>query len=369
MKMEIRGAIGTQHGRKIITGFVSAKNLAELYENGEIKIDEYSVSNPNGYQREHSNTRARKFARFIGDRDNGISPTNILIYSRDTFNPVENNGIVSIPDNAELYIVDGQHRTVGISEAFKMGELDNDEDYDIPVSLLIWESGKDQRLEEAMQFFTINTQSKRPRTDLARQFIYNKSQAENGQIGPNTILKMELKKTEYVPYAIYIAKQLDAYGPWMDLINPPNGHKDAPISQGSFSDSLYPILDYAQNAGLNMGEIINLLNNYWEAIFDLCPDSYKDWKKSILMKTSGVFSLHLFLPILIARKRNLGNVPTKGQFQQILSEMSEHFNDSFWNSENGEAGKYGTGRKSFTELKNDIIDELDGWGDKTWQKK
>ena len=361
MEMKIRGAIGTQHGRKIITGFISARSLAELFENKEIKIDEYSVSNPNGYQREYSKTRARKFARFIGDTDNGISPTNILIYSRDPFDPVEEEGVITIPNHAELYIVDGQHRTAGISEAFKMGELDKDEDYDVPVSLLIWKSGKDQRLEEAMQFFTINTQSKRPRTDLARQFIYNKSQAENGQIGPNTTLKMELKKNEYIPYAIYIARQLDKSGPWTKLINPPNGRKDAPapISQGSFSDSLYPILDYAQNAGLNMGEIANLLNNYWKAIFELCPESYKEWRKSLLMKTSGVFSLHLFLPILITRKRNLGDVPTKEQFKQILGEMNEHFNDDFWNSEKGEAGKYGTGRKSFTELKNDIIEELE----------
>jgi hypothetical protein len=77
------------------------------------------------------------------------------------------------------------------------------------------------------------------------------------------------------------------------------------------------------------------------------------------MKTSGVFSLHLFLPILITRKRNLGDVPTKEQFKQILGEMNEHFNGDFWNSEKGEAGKYGTGRKSFTELKNDIIEELE----------
>ncbi len=113
------------------------------------------------------------------------------------------------------------------------------------------------------------------------------------------------------------------------LIISPNSHKDALISEGSFSKPLDPVLDYAQSAGLNIGEVTSLLNNYWGAIFEACPNSYTEWKKSLLMKTAGVFSLHLFLPILIARKRNLGKVPTKAQLQALLENMPEHFSDAF----------------------------------------
>ena len=362
MALIIKGVVGTQHGRKIITGFVSARDLARLYEERKLKIDEYSISNPDGYQREHSITRARKFANFIANKENGISPTNILIYLRQNYEPVINGGNISIPDEAPLFIVDGQHRTVGISEAYKLGILDENEDFDVPISLLIWNPEKspdDQKLEEAMQFYTINTQLKRPRTDLAHQYIYRVQQVKNGPIGPNTKLPMDLKKKDYVPFEIYIAEQLYKSGPWKNLIIPPNGHEEAPISQGSFTDSLGPVLEFAQNAGLTMGDVIELINNYWSAITELCPESHEDWDNSLLMKTSGVFSLHLFLPLLLTRKRNLGNLPTKQQLQEILSNLSEHFSDSFWNAQNGEASKFGGGKKAFTEIYRDIIEELD----------
>ena len=362
MALLIKGVVGTQHGRKMITGFVSARDLAKLYEERKLKIDEYSMSNPTGYQREHSITRARKFAHFIADKEKGISPTNILIYLRQNYEPVVNGGNISIPDEAPLFIVDGQHRTVGISEAFKLGLLEESEDFDVPVSLLIWspeKSPEDQKLEEAMQFYTINTQLKRPRTDLAHQYIFRLQQVEKGPIGPNTKLPIEIKKKDYVPYEIYIAEQLYKSGPWEKLITPPNGHDEAPISQGSFTDSLGPVLDFALNAGLTMGNAIELLNNYWSAIRELCPDSYENWRNYLLLKTPGVFSLHLFLPVLLARKRNLGNLPTKEQFLEVLSNLGEHFNDSWWNSQDGDASKFGGGKKAFTEIYRDIIEELD----------
>lgn len=356
----IRGSIGMQHGRKIVSGFVSAKKLAEMYERGFLKIDEYSLENPNGYQREHSLTRARKFARFAA-RTDGISPENILIYSRDAFDPVEKEGKIELPDSLSMYIVDGQHRTVGFSEAFKMSLMEDD-DYDALVSILFWNpemSTNDQRLEEAMQFFTINTQQKRPRTDLAHQYIYQQTQSKNGPIGVDTRLPMNVKKKDYVPFEIYVAEQLYKDGSWKKRITPPNGHENAPISQGSFTDSLTPVMDYSQNAGLKLGETIQLLNNYWGAIFELCSDAYENWDNYLLMKTPGIYSLHIFLPTLIARRRNLAAVATKQQFKEVLKQLPEHFSDSFWNSSTGEASKFGGGKKAFTEISQDIVDELD----------
>lgn len=94
MSLEIKGTIGTQYGRKIIRGFIGAKILAELYEKGKLKIDDYSVTTPEGYQRKHPITRARKFARFIANNDDGISHTNLLIYFREYFGPVEKDSLV-----------------------------------------------------------------------------------------------------------------------------------------------------------------------------------------------------------------------------------------------------------------------------------
>jgi DGQHR domain-containing protein len=364
-----KGIEAKQHGRRIIVGAISARTLAELYEKKLLKIDMYSPSNPDGYQRTLSKTRSRKFGKFIADTSKGISPTSILIYSRDLNSGIKKVGenIYEISDSetdkVQLYITDGQHRTDGIFEAFKEGWLNEDSEYEIPITILFWDpskSPKDQRLEEAMQFYIINTQQKRMRTDLAHQYIYRKYEIEKGPIGDSTMLPYGIKKKDYVPYAIYIAKRLreDSDSPWNDLILPPNASGDKPITEGSFTDSLSPILDYSIQANLSMGEIISLLKNFWKAVFNLCPNAKKNYNKYVLMKTSGVYALHIFLPILLIRKPNLGKNPTSQQFEQVLQRIGDCFTDNFWESKSGEAASFGTGKKSFQELATHIIGEI-----------
>jgi len=368
-KYLFKGVEATQHGRKIIVGAIPAKTLAELYEKKLLKIDIYSPSNPEGYQRALSETRSRKFGRFISDPKQGISPTSILIYSRSSNGNIKKVGenLYEISDLGEnkvqLYITDGQHRTDGIYQAFKEGWLSENVEYEVPITILFWDpdrSPKDQRLEEAMQFYIINTQQKRMRTDLAHQYLFRKYEGEKGPIGDSTKLPYGIKKKDYVPYAIYVAKRLreDSDSPWKDLILPPNAKGDKPITEGSFTDSLSPILDYSIQADLSIGEVISLLKNFWEAVFNLCPDAKKNYDKYVLMKTSGVFSLHIFLPILLIRKPNLGKNPSVKQFEQVLQSIGDCFTDNFWESKSGEAATFGVGKKSFQELATHIVEEI-----------
>jgi len=369
MDFIIRGVEAIQHGRKLLVGAMSARDLAALYEKGAIKVDAFSASNPNGYQRNLSRTRSRKFGRFIRDIERGISPVSILIYSRDVNGGIERlePGLyrIKLPpsgDAVKLYIADGQHRTDGIAEALKEGWLTADTNYDMPVTILFWDpklSPKDQRLEEAMQFYTINTQQKRMRTDLAHRYIFRMHEDQRGPIGSSTRLD-RMKKRDYVPYAIYITNELrrSTDSPWKDLILQPNETGDAPITEGSFSDSLTPVIGYAIMANLTVGNVIALLKNFWKAVFELCPNVKADPSLYVLMKTAGVYSLHMFLPVLIMRKPNLGTNPTSTQLRQVLSDIGDCFNDSFWESANGEAATFGTGKKSFQELADHIAGEL-----------
>ncbi|MEM3526357.1 MAG: DGQHR domain-containing protein [Candidatus Jordarchaeaceae archaeon] len=364
----IRGVEGVQHGRRILVGVISAKDLAALYESGVLKVDVFSVSNPDGYQRSLSKTRSRKFGKFIQDTEKGISPTSILIYSRDAIGGIEKiePNVYQIPlsetSEPKLFICDGQHRTDGILEAFKEGWINADTNYDVPVTILFWDptrSPRDQRLEEAMQFYTINTQQKRMRTDLAHQYIFKKHEAERGPIGPSTRLT-RMRKKDYVPYTIYIANKLrtEQDSPWKDLILPPNAAGTAPISEGSFTDSLTPVIDYAITANLTMENIISLLKSFWRAVFDLCKNAYTTPQDYVLMKTPGVYSLHIFLPVLLVRKPNLGENPTYSQFKQVLTTIGDCFTDNFWESKSGEAASFGTGKKAFQELADHIIGEI-----------
>jgi|GEM_PF-866454 len=378
-----RGIELTQHGRRVLTGVINAKDLAELYERGNVAVDMYSAVNPDGYQRELSRSRARKFGRFVSE---GLSPSSILLYSRS-----ENNGIEKISEGnykirvskgePVLYLVDGQHRVHGFSEAIKEGWLNGNNDYQVNMSILFWDKERspgsgDQRYEEALHFYTLNTTQKKMRSDLAHKYIYRKRRKEEGPIGASTYLPRGLKKKDYIPFAIYVTDRLrtDEDSLWKDMILPPNSKGNVPITEGAFTDSLGPIMDQARHAHLNMGEITILLKNFWNAVFSLCPyareEKEEQFDKYALMKTSGVNALHIFLPDLLGRKPDLGKVPDSKQFEVVLGGMECFKNDQYWklkiNLEEGEeegapgeAAAFGIGKKSFQMLAEAILEDLE----------
>jgi DGQHR domain-containing protein len=357
-----------QHGRRLLIGKITAKDLARLFERGVVAVDIFSSSNPDGYQRSLQRTRSRRFGRFVGDQAKGIAPTGILLYVREPqrFPDASKSGVYQIPAEEDdygplLWLSDGQHRTDGISEAFKEGWLAPDAEYEIPVSILFWDGEKspsDPRLEEASQFYTINQEQKRMRTDLAHQYIFRQYQQSGGPIGDSTVIQ-KMRKRDYVPFEIYISRSLrdDPSSQWRGLISVPNTPGGA-VSEGSFTDSLLPIMDYAATAGLTIGETIQLLKTFWSAVFINCPQARSDFANYVLLKTSGVYALHIFLPTLLIRKPNLGKQPSIHQLQTVLGTIGDKFTDEYWDSETGEAAQFGTSHKAFQEIANDIISEL-----------
>jgi DGQHR domain-containing protein len=362
---QFKAVEGTQHERKILVGLIRAQDLARLYEKKILGIDTYGPDNPEGYQRSLSKTRSRKFGRFIQNPQNGVSPTTVLIFARDPKANIRQlapnlYGIeASSAKKSLLFVTDGMHRTDGFAEAVKEGWLPPDVNYEVPITILFWDpnrSPSDARLEEATQFYTINQTQKRMRTDLAHRYIFRLHEREHGALDDSTTLS-RMKKRDYIPYAIYITDRLrsDADSPWKNAISYPNVSGTAPTSEQSFKDSMAPIIDYAIQANLKVGEIITLLKNYWDAIFTLCPKARSSPGKHVLMKTAGVYSLHIVLPTLLVRGANLNRIPTSAEFKEVLKTLENFFTDAFWDSDTGEAATFGTGRKAFQELADEII--------------
>lgn len=365
----LSGVEAIQHGRRIIVGKIAVKDLALLYERRVVRVDEFSAANPDGYQRSLMKTRSRRFGRFIADINNGISPTSLLLYVRDqTIFPEDSgNGTYLLPTElpnsreALMYIADGQHRTDGFAEAIREGWLTPRDEFDVPVTILFWDpaiSPQNPRLEEAGQFYTINQEQRRMRTDLAHQYIFRQRQIQGGPIGDNTPLR-RMKKKEYIPYEVYIARRLqnDTDSPFRGLISIPNTSTGF-VSEGTFTDSLVPVMSHAVTAGLTVGQTILLLKSYWKAIFALCPDSVAQPEESMLLKTVGVYTLHIVLPTLLIRRPNLGNQPQAQQVQQVLETIGNCFTNEFWGASTGEAAGFGGGYKAFRELADRILEEL-----------
>jgi len=360
-----------QHGRTIYVCSIPGVKLAELYSNGIISVDAWSQTNPEGYQRSPVITRARKFTRYI--QKGGISPTSILLYQRDITNGVTFDGgylTIPVPDHIEkplLYLVDGQHRTLGLKEGFDQGTLDEKMTFEVPISILVkGENIKNPFIEEASQFVTINQEQKRIRTDLASQQILKIRSTDQDEITKNTALSLETKKG-YGPYATTITNFLaeDEDSPFYDKIvrpNTPRAESGLP-SQGQFEDSLLDsyvsdsVIGYFAASGYSVGEGVSVLKNYWSAIFSRMPNVLEEPEKYYVTKTIGIHALNGLLPSLFMLFRGkLKKVPTTEEFHKVLS--ADTFNESFWAVGSEGAGTYGGGKAAFKTLTKELHRQL-----------
>ncbi|MBN2367336.1 MAG: DGQHR domain-containing protein [Calditrichaeota bacterium] len=353
-----------QQGRILYICKIPAAILSDLYNQGTIAVDVWSSTHQEGYQRQPVITRARKFAKFIAN--NGISPTSILLYQRDTSNGVifKDNSLV-IPnagktDKPLLYLVDGQHRTLGIAEGYSQDYFKKDTELEFPVTILVTDGEIDPIIEEATQFVTINTEQKRVRTDLASQQLLKIRSTLHGSITKETRLEIGTKK-ELKPFATSITNFLaeDEDSPWFGKIVRPNTTR-APSglpSQGQFEDSLMDgyigdsVIEYGASAGYTIAELLEVIKNYWRAIFILMPDSINTPENYYVTKTLGIHSLNSLLPSIFHIKR-LNKIPTKTEFEKILTKL-DAFTEEFWIS-GGEAGSYGGGKAAFSSLTKEI---------------
>ena len=367
-----------QHGRMLYVGAISAHDLALLYGTETAKVDIWDPSHEVGYQRALSPTRARRFGRYLSD--GSVSPTGVVMYQRNPDNGIEyRDGVLHVPLPADgekaadplLYIVDGQHRTFGVSEAFREGWLDKSTEANIPVTIMVndAETAMDPLLEEATQFLVINTEQKRVRTDLAHQIILRQTASAHGKIKDSSRIPSGLTRDDQVPYATAITNRLSerSGSPWIDKIVRPNVQRNTTglPSQGQFEDALLDnylglgsVISWAAGSGLTVGEATEVLSNCWTAVFELCPEPGENPDSYVLTKTAGIHAVNGVLPAIFSARRNLPRVPSVADFREILQSMGNVFTDDFWEASSGEAATHGTGKKSFKELTKSIFEAL-----------
>jgi len=360
-----------QHGRTIYVCSIPAVKLAELYSKGIVSVDAWSQTHPDGYQRAPVITRARKFTRYV--QKEGISPTSILLYQRDTDNGIAfKDGLLTIPvadrvDKPLLYLVDGQHRTLGLKEGFEQGMLDEKMTFEVPISILVkGENTKNPYREEAAQFVTINTEQKRIRTDLASQQLLKIRSVDKDEITRSTTLSLETKKG-YGPYATAITNFLveEKDSPFYEKIVRPNTTRAASglPSQGQFEDSLLDtyisdsVIGYFAASGYSVGEVVSVLKQYWNAIFSRMPNVLEEPEKYYVTKTIGIHALNGLLPSMFMLFRGkLKKIPTTDEFYRVLT--SDAFNESFWMVGSEGAGSYGGGKAAFKTLTKELHRQL-----------
>ena len=124
------------------------------------------------------------------------------------------------------------------------------------------------------------------------------------------------------------------------------------ISEASFVKSLRPLHDDAWLKWLSAEDVAGLLDRYWTAISELCPEAVKEPKKSLLFKTAGVSVLHAIFPnvvaYLVSQRKDVRAI-TKDEFKEVLAELSD-LNDTYWSSKNEEGAKRFLGEAGYGHL-------------------
>lgn len=348
-----------QHGKKF---YLTQINARDLIDGEKVKVDYWRKDNDNieGYQRIATPSRARAFASFIKNA-RSVSPVSILLSVRGKVNYKEEAGegfgVLTIPTQLHLWVVDGQHRIEGLRMLAEQEPIY--QDFEVPAIIFPLENN----YEEAKQFFIINRTQKGVKADLAERFLTELAKQE----GPDALSDLPSLITrgiDWIPKATRVADILNAKdGCWKGRIRLPNDtKKNSPfsiISQKAFTDSLESILNNPMYADYNEEEAAEILSRYWEAMKELCPEAFDVPSEYVIQRTMGVAVLNRILTSVINYcLSGEGQRLTKEKFKEVLGKMKEGMNSVYWHVD-GTAGLAGTSKKSFSIITNKLREFLE----------
>jgi DGQHR domain-containing protein len=357
---------------------ISAERAHDLISRGLLKVDVWTSTNQDGYQRSPVPSRSRKFSRFIRGPV-GSSPVSVLLFLRwsdrmEVAAHADGTNLVRIRVDPEhpLYIPDGQHRLLGLADAYNADQKEM-AGYSLPAVLMTAVPGEDPRYEEATQFYEINSNQKRVATDLAQRYrLRFEEKLLKSRIAKSAVLPPNVPNKELEPYCVAVIDHLNdhAAGPWHQLIDLPNNPGSSrPISQNAFLHSIQALVKFGSDYSWTVEKVVDTLEAYWTAIDKLCPLASKHWQEDghttaghktyVLRTTGGVWSLNELLPWLVGWHKIQSNPTDAAVYETLLATDPEHFSDAYWESGNADgASGRGTSHTAFNEIRREITREL-----------
>lgn len=192
------------------------------------------------------------------------------------------------------------------------------------------------QIEEAAQFYIINTKAKKMDVALTRRLLI-----ENDRIKDLA----DVKEWEITAVRITIELNKSLLGnPWYGKIRQPNEEKlEAHIAtEKSFVSSLRQLL--ISGKFKQPRRTAKKLGAYWSAIRDIIPEAFQEPKRYLIQKTPGMFAFNFFIaPILLTRYEEK-DFPRKLQGLRNLG-------PDFWRRRNKRGSRrFGTGMGGYANL-------------------
>ena len=340
-----------------VTLLVTALPLSELRKRA--KVDYWQPDNPDGYQRPLIDRRLADVAKYVQEHDS-LLPTSILVCVRDddsnqpTFVPQEQVdgfavvGILGIPEDSTLWVVDGQHRSFGVARAYERDGATDLADYPFPVTIMM---GVD-RYTEMLHFSTINTQQRKMPTDIVDRHLVQRANRE-GHLGMVSRSGTQGERQFLRAKCTRITDALNQIpGPWLDQISIPGvkGRDKGLIRQHTMVASLEPALKdpVLVTLALSEDETTELIACYWRAMQGVWPEAFAEPQIHRVQATVGVYSLSLVFPTIVQyclAERDF----TENQMRQLW-EGATLIDSQFWHKQDGSPYTLGTGMASIRAL-------------------
>ena len=338
-------------GEREMELYVTAMTLEQIQKYSQ--VDEWSTSNDDGYQRPRTERRLRELARYVLEEE-GILPTSVLVGVRPDDEPrIEPKGFgggdsavsaghLHIPDDAVLWVIDGQHRLYGVNHAYERG-ADHLASYPFPVCIM-WDV---ERYLEMVHFNIINTRQRKMSTDIVDRHLVQRLQKEGIQM----MASNSRGEKEYMrAAATQIVDRLnEAPGLWQHQISIPGvaGRDQGLVRQHAMVVSIEPFLKDAWVKGIPDDDKVKVLVNFWEAATEAWPEAFDSPRDYRVQATVGIYSLHTLLPVIVQRcleDRDL----SKDKMRDLLVGMG--ISGQFWHKEEGDPLTLGTGMASIRAL-------------------
>jgi DGQHR domain-containing protein len=338
------------------------------------RVDVYHAgSRPHGYQREPVESRFRQISRYVTTNE-GLLPTAILVNIRHGDEGAEfesksefdggSFGILKLPSDATLWVVDGQHRLYGVKRAADdLAKTSPGESlgYQLPVVFTI---GLDL-IEEMRLFHIVNSKIKSVPTDLAAELLRRAVEKDGRQfVHSGKGSEKDFRKAIGSEVATHLNSTA---GPWQGKIRLPNEPKDMkrkPLQINAIASSLEPALVDPYIKSMCEAETKDrwptfrgIVFTYWTALAQLMEEAFADVEQYSVQRTTGTYTFHLILPDVLYRCRERGDFSVE-TFKDILQHLGRWVNSGTWHLKDGDLSTFATGMKSIRQLAETMRAEL-----------
>lgn len=328
------------------------------------EIDRVDPDHPDGYQRPLLESRLKPVLRYVTDEE-GVFPTSVLVNVRKedlsdgndvTFEPVKQKGdgsdlgTLTIPDGVKLYLVDGQHRVESLRYGVSKEGLEHLNDYPLPVTISV---GLDVPAE-MRRFYVVNTRQRGVPADVAERHLVQMKDSHGAMFVVQ--LEGESKLRDAKATKVVDALRVTPNHPWSGAVIFPGERKTKTkfVRQHTLVSSLREIFKDKAIDRMAEEKVAALLMTYWNALRRRFPDAFADYEHYSIMKTAGMYSLHMVFPDVVELCREARDFSEDKMFEIVGSFEAPPLamTDEFWNTQPGKGNPltFGTGMKTLRIL-------------------